>query len=165
MNVLKHLTSLLDGVITVADDLFLSIPRRVSSLPTASAANRGAMGRVEGASGVADEMYVSRKSAANTYAWTALSLSGHTHTHTHSLTVAQFTNSANVTASNTGTVTASCSSGVIVGGGCTMSGAATTIRRTDPSGSSSWVCTITNGTASTQTMTTTAICLTATTSA
>lgn len=42
---------------------------KVTTLPTASATNRGQMFRIEGATGVADKLYVCMKSATDTYSW------------------------------------------------------------------------------------------------
>jgi len=44
----------------------------VSTLPTAVADLRGKMVRVNGAAGVADQVYICRKNAANTYEWAAV---------------------------------------------------------------------------------------------
>lgn len=50
----------------------VALPRVVSTLPTASAGLRGVVIRVEGATGVADGLYLCQKDAANAYVWVAL---------------------------------------------------------------------------------------------
>lgn len=62
------LASKMPGVFGWADGIAMRVGRFVT-LPTASVAHRGALARVEGASGVADRLRVARKTTANTYEW------------------------------------------------------------------------------------------------
>ncbi|HEV3050773.1 MAG TPA: hypothetical protein VGX50_10705, partial [Longimicrobium sp.] len=55
----------------VESDSYLR-PGAVAALPTASAQYRGRIIRVEGASGVADALYICEKNVANAYAWRAI---------------------------------------------------------------------------------------------
>lgn len=59
---------------SIRSDRTYITPGAVAALPTASAAYRGQMLRLEGAAGVADGLYVCMKDAANAYAWKSITL-------------------------------------------------------------------------------------------
>lgn len=61
-----------EALIDIRDNFILRVPNYTITKPTSAQANRGGLVREEGGAGVADKLYLSRKDAADAYAWVDL---------------------------------------------------------------------------------------------